>query len=49
MPVSLVIFLHGFGSRGADLAPLGRISQRTLPDASVEAPDAPASFDMGGP
>lgn len=48
MPISLVILLHGVGSRGADLAPLSRILQRSLPEAAFETPDAPAPFDMGG-
>lgn len=46
---SLVIFLHGVGSRGADLAPLGHAWQALLPEASFVAPDAPQPFDRGGP
>jgi phospholipase/carboxylesterase len=44
---SLVIFLHGVGSRGADLAPLGSHWRTLLPNATFAAPDAPESFDQG--
>ena len=46
MTAPLVIFLHGVGSRGADLAPLGRLWQPLLPDARFAAPDAPFAFDQ---
>ncbi|NPD14852.1 prolyl oligopeptidase family serine peptidase [Xinfangfangia sp. D13-10-4-6] len=49
MSVSLVIMLHGVGSRGADLAGLAPLLQPSLPGAAFEAPDAPLPFDMGGP
>lgn len=45
----LVIFLHGVGSNGADLAPLGEAWRNELPSAVFAAPDAPFRFDMGGP
>ncbi|MFT4150744.1 MAG: dienelactone hydrolase family protein [Paracoccaceae bacterium] len=48
MKDSLVIFLHGVGSRGADLAPLAQLWAGTLPHAAFEAPDAPHPFDGGG-
>ena len=46
MKDTLVIFLHGVGSRGADLAPLAEIWAQSLPHAAFEAPDAPHPFDM---
>lgn len=49
MTISLVILLHGVGSRGADLAALGPLLQTGLPGAAFEAPDAPDPFVMGGP
>jgi phospholipase/carboxylesterase len=49
MAVSLVILLHGVGSRGADMAPLADHLAPLLPDAGFEAPDAPQPFDQGGP
>ncbi len=45
----LVIFLHGVGSNGADLAGLGEAWRGVLPNAAFAAPDAPFRFDMGGP
>ncbi|MEJ5083091.1 alpha/beta hydrolase [Ochrobactrum sp. MYb379] len=45
---SLIIFLHGVGSRGADMAPLGEYWSQALPGASFAAPDAPYPFDQGG-
>lgn len=45
---SLVIFLHGVGSRGADLLPLSDRWSTALPDVAFAAPDAPFSFDQGG-
>ncbi|MEJ6782905.1 alpha/beta hydrolase [Aminobacter sp. Piv2-1] len=44
---SLVIFLHGVGSRGADLMPLAQSWQHVLP-ADFAAPDGPSAFDGGG-
>lgn len=46
---SLVIFLHGVGSRGADLAALGESWAPILPRTAFAAPDAPSPFDGGGP
>lgn len=46
---ALVIFLHGVGSRGADLAGLGDLWRPQLPDTAFAAPDAPFAFDQGGP
>lgn len=48
MKDSLVIFLHGVGSTGADLAPLAQLWADALPHAAFAAPDAPFAFDGGG-
>lgn len=48
MSKSLVIFLHGVGSSGADLAALGEMWRDAMPDTVFAAPDAPFAFDMGG-
>jgi phospholipase/carboxylesterase len=48
MSAALVILLHGVGSRGADLAPLGRHCEAALPGLRAVAPDAPFAFDGGG-
>ena len=48
MKDALVIFLHGVGSRGADLAPLAELWAQALPHVAFEAPDAPMPFDGGG-
>jgi len=45
---SLVVFLHGVGALGADLAPLAEPLSAFLPSAAFVAPDAPARFDGGG-
>lgn len=45
MSAPLVIFLHGVGSRGADLAPLAQLWQPLLPGARFVAPDAPFAFE----
>jgi phospholipase/carboxylesterase len=45
---SLVVFLHGVGALGADLAPLAEPLSAFLPAAAFVAPDAPAQFDGGG-
>lgn len=47
MSRNLVIFLHGVGSRGSDLAPLGRAWESALPDTDFVAPDGPFAFDLG--
>lgn len=41
----LVVLLHGLGSDGADIAPLGEAFARTLPHAAFAAPDAPFFAD----
>ncbi|CAM5763334.1 alpha/beta hydrolase [Bosea minatitlanensis] len=46
MSRSLVIFLHGVGSRGADLTPLGEAGRDVLTDTDFAAPDAPFAFDQ---
>ena len=48
MNTSLVIFLHGVGSQGSDLAGLGPLWRERLPGAAFAAPDAPFPFDGGG-
>ncbi|RWR09471.1 alpha/beta hydrolase [Paenirhodobacter populi] len=48
MADQLVIFLHGVGARGADLAGLGPLWQARLPGTVFAAPDAPFAFDQGG-
>jgi phospholipase/carboxylesterase len=45
MTGSLIIFLHGVGSIGAALLPLGAAWQAELPDAEFDAPDAPHPFN----
>ena len=45
---SLVVFLHGVGASGADLAPLAEPLSAFLPSTAFAAPDAPARFDGGG-
>lgn len=47
MAKKMVVFLHGFGSNGADLRPLGRIWRATLPDTEFVSPDAPHLADHG--
>jgi phospholipase/carboxylesterase len=47
MSESLVILLHGVGSSGRDLAPLGRAWQAGLAGTHFAAPDAPYGFDHG--
>lgn len=44
MAKALVIFLHGVGSNGADLAALGHHWAPLLPDVIFAAPDAPEPF-----
>lgn len=48
MNTSLVIFFHGVGSQGSDLAGLGQLWREHLPGAAFAAPDAPFAFDGGG-
>jgi len=47
MAKALVIFLHGVGSNGDDLAPLGRHWATLLPDVIFAAPNAPERFSAG--
>jgi phospholipase/carboxylesterase len=44
----LLIMLHGVGSNGADLAPIGQHIAQNI-GAQSESPDAPHRFDQGGP
>jgi phospholipase/carboxylesterase len=46
---SLIIFLHGVGALGADLAPLAEPLSAFLPSTAFAAPDAPERFNGGGP
>ena len=48
MKETLVIFLHGVGARGSDLAPLGQIWAEALPRTDFAAPDGPEPFTGGG-
>ena len=45
---SLVVFLHGVGANGADLAPLADTLLPYLPSAVFASPDGPERFDGGG-
>lgn len=45
---SLVIFLHGVGANGADLAPLADTLLPFLPAPAFASPDGPERFDGGG-
>lgn len=47
MAKALVIFLHGVGSNGDDLAPIGRHWATLLPDVIFAAPNAPEPFAAG--
>ncbi len=49
MKQSLVILLHGVGSNGNDLAPLGKVWRQSLPETGFTAPNAPMPFAMGPP
>lgn len=40
-PTSLVIFLHGYGSNGANLIELGKYWEKALPNTLFIAPNAP--------
>ncbi|OYU40052.1 MAG: phospholipase [Pseudorhodobacter sp. PARRP1] len=48
MTRKLLITLHGVGSNGADLAPIGAQIAQSL-GVEVESPDAPQPYDFGGP
>jgi phospholipase/carboxylesterase len=45
---SLIMFLHGVGANGADLAPLANTLLPLLPAAVFASPDGPERFDSGG-
>ena len=47
MSRSLVVLLHGVGSSGSDLAPLGAAWRQALPETTFVAPDAPLPFGQG--
>jgi phospholipase/carboxylesterase len=44
---NLIILLHGVGSNGANLAPLGQAWQHTLAETDFVSPDGPFAFDHG--
>jgi phospholipase/carboxylesterase len=44
---NLIILLHGVGSNGANLAPLGQAWQHKLSDTDFASPDGPFAFDHG--
>jgi phospholipase/carboxylesterase len=47
MNKTLIILLHGVGSRGEDLQGLGHFWRQNLPEVMVATPDGPDAFDMG--
>ncbi|MGC1099002.1 prolyl oligopeptidase family serine peptidase [Pantoea agglomerans] len=47
MAKALVVFLHGVGSNGDDLAPIGRHWVTLLPDVIFASPNAPERFAAG--
>ncbi len=47
MAKALVIFLHGVGSNGDDLAALGQHWASLLPDVAFASPNAPYPFEQG--
>jgi phospholipase/carboxylesterase len=47
MTDSLVVFLHGVGASGAELAPLAEPLSAFVPSAAFAWPNAPAPFDGG--
>ncbi|WP_410015781.1 hypothetical protein ACL2XG_07940 [Sodalis sp. RH24] len=47
MSQHVVIMLHGMGSQGDGMAPLGGIWRPNLPETAFAAPDAPFSFEQG--
>jgi phospholipase/carboxylesterase len=46
MAAKLIIFLHGVGADGADLAPIGDLWRKNFPETRFAAPDAPFPCDM---
>ncbi len=46
-PDSLVVFLHGFGSSGADFAPIAEAWSAALPGTAFAHPNAPLPMDRG--
>jgi phospholipase/carboxylesterase len=44
---NLIILLHGVGSNGANLAPLGQVWQDKLSRTDFASPDGPFAFDHG--
>ncbi|WP_411705091.1 alpha/beta hydrolase [Edaphovirga cremea] len=47
MNQNLVIMLHGVGSNGDDLAPLGQLWKKTLSNTQFISPNAPFPFEYG--
>lgn len=47
VPKQLVVFLHGYGSNGADLISLAPEFYAVLPEAHFVSPDAPYPFEGG--
>ena len=47
MAKALVIFLHGVGSNGDDLAPIGRHWATLLQDVIFASPNAPERYAAG--
>lgn len=44
MHIKLVIFLHGVGSNGKDLLPIGEYWQQNHPELEISSPNAPIPF-----
>ncbi len=44
-PEQLILLLHGWGSTGADMAPLAQVLRLQFPQAAVLAPDAPSVYE----
>ncbi|WP_111891424.1 alpha/beta hydrolase [Acinetobacter sp. MB5] len=44
MSIKLIIFLHGVGSQGDDLRPVGQFWQHYFPKLEITTPNAPYSF-----
>jgi phospholipase/carboxylesterase len=44
MHIKLVIFIHGVGSNGKDLLPIGEYFQRYQPELEISSPNAPFPF-----
>lgn len=48
MNTPLIITLHGVGSNGSDMAPIGEALAHVFPDGRYASPDGPESFGVPG-